>query len=392
MSHLPPSRRDFLKALGATVVAGAARAVEPGPTSRPRLEEEVGLRAEPVAMVHATDLFRPYADPDDHWDLACAYALNHQGRAALKAVLIDFPQAVKPGDPDVMAVSQMNYLTGQAVPVLVGSPRVINPEDAGTVAAHADLSGIRALLDTLRRSPRPVVISILGSARDVAMASKLEPQLFATKCAGIYLNAGSSSASEKGKTPRLNYNVALDPGSYAAIFQVLCPVYWMPCYQELGERRVAEFATYYRFLQADVLPYLSDRAQNYFAFMYKHGSKQSAAASDPQWGWLRYMLGPKDAGLLAQQGAQWRNMWCTAGFLHAVGLTVTQSGAILPRGEAHDAVFSFDPISIQCTPDGITEWTFAATARDRYIFHVRDTQHYQAAMTTALKSLLATLP
>lgn len=375
---LPTTRRQFLAAVtaGATAAAGIGlplAAAEPP--------------AEPILMLHVTDLFRPHNDPDDHWDLACVYALAQQGRAEIKGVLIDFPPAGPPRDPDVMAVAQMNYLTGQAAPVLVGSPRVIRPDEAGTAAAQSDLRGIRAVLDILRQAPRPVVISILGSTRDIALAGQLEPHLFATKCAGLYLNAGSGTP-DKAKATRLEYNVALDPASYAAIFQLPCPVYWMPCFEDASVLGVAEFGTFYRFRQADVLPHLSDRVQNFFAQMYKHGG----AANGPQWNWLRYLLGPKETDLLTHQGTLWRNMWCTAGFLHAVGLTVSPEGRILPAAEARDAVFSFDPISVQCTPQGITEWSPAGTAKNRYIFRVRDTQHYESAMTSALKSLLSTLP
>ena len=28
-----------------------------------------------IPVLHTTDLFRPHMDPDDHWDLACIYAL-----------------------------------------------------------------------------------------------------------------------------------------------------------------------------------------------------------------------------------------------------------------------------------------------------------------------------
>jgi len=36
-------------------------------------------------------LFRPHNDPDDHWDLACAFALAKTGLCPLAGVLIDFP-------------------------------------------------------------------------------------------------------------------------------------------------------------------------------------------------------------------------------------------------------------------------------------------------------------
>ncbi|WP_158500208.1 hypothetical protein [Sinorhizobium arboris] len=44
-----------------------------------------------IRLVHQTDLFRPYSDPDDHWDLACVYALAASGQPELGGVLVDFP-------------------------------------------------------------------------------------------------------------------------------------------------------------------------------------------------------------------------------------------------------------------------------------------------------------
>jgi len=47
------------------------------------------------------------------------------------------------------------------------------------------------MLRWMSGSPGPVVIIVLGSCRDVAIAAQLEPELFATKCRAVYLNAGS---------------------------------------------------------------------------------------------------------------------------------------------------------------------------------------------------------
>ena len=350
--------------------------------SLPACGAEAAAPPHAVPMVHATDLFRPHHDPDDHWDLACVYALAFQGRIDLKGVLIDFPPPALHTDPDVSAVAQLNYLTGQAVPALVGASRTFSRDQARDAALQADLRRIRAVLEILRQSPQPLVLNVVGSTRDIAIAGELEPELFATKCASIYLNAGSGSP-DKAKAERLEYNVSLDPASYAAIFRLPCPVYWMPCFEDAGEFHVAEFGTFYQFRQDLVLPHLSDRLQNFFAFMYQRG---------PQANWLQYVLAPKEAPLLAQQGTLSRNMWCTAGFLHAAGLAVSRDGRILPQAEASDAVFSFDPIRIQCAPNGVTQWAPDATAKNRFIFHVRDLQHYQSAMISALHSLLTQLP
>ena len=45
------------------------------------------------ALLHATDLFRPHADPDDHFDLATVFSLAFQDRIDLLAVMIDHPPA-----------------------------------------------------------------------------------------------------------------------------------------------------------------------------------------------------------------------------------------------------------------------------------------------------------
>ena len=216
---VPISRRNLLAAAAAGSLATCWNEAAPAlqPTKEPN-----------VAMVQVTDLFRPVADPDDHWDLACTYALAMRGDVELLGVMIDFPPRADM-DPDVQAVAQMNYMTGLSVPVIVGSPRRIDPGDVDRPENKAVLGGVRTLLDILRKSLQPVVINILGSSRDVALAGKLESKLFAEKCAGVYLNAGSGT-SDKALTSRLEYNVVLDPLSYAAIFALPCPVYWMPCF------------------------------------------------------------------------------------------------------------------------------------------------------------------
>jgi hypothetical protein len=337
-------------------------------------------------VIHATDLFRPYCDPDDHWDLACVFALAYTGQIDLKGILIDFaPQQRDSHNPDVMAVAQMNYLTGLRVPVSIGSSHPMRSRSDGQSEADvSDHGGINMVLEILRRSPEPVAIHVVGSCRDIAIAGRKAPQLFADKCAGIYVNAGTGSP-DVSKAAQLEYNVSLAPLSYAALFDLPCPIYWMPCFEEMKSSRVVmEYGTHYVFRQSEILPHLSQRMQNFFAWVL--GKKQ-----DHQW--LAYLTGPREAPLLETFGTQDRNMWCTGGFLHAAGKTVVADGSMVEREGAGDAgVFSFDPIRISCSDEGVTQWDHDEAARDRYIFHVRKTASYQEAMTKAMRSLLRRLP
>jgi len=343
-----------------------------------------------IPVVHVTDLFRPPNDPDDHWDLACVYALAYRGEMDLRGIVIDSPPARKHNrawNPDVQAVAQMNHLTGLTVPVAVGGAEPMHSrEDTKAKVNPRELNGVRLIIQVLRESSEPVIINVTGHCRDVAIAGKRAPDLFAEKCAGVYLNAGTGSPNPE-LAIRLEYNVSLEPGAYAAIFDLPCPVYWMPCFEEVkpfSEQCVREYGTFYRFRQNEILPQLSERAQNYFGYMYARRNDSN---------WLRYLEGPKDEVLLNQQGSLFRNMWCTGGFLHVTGKTVTREGRIVSREVAgKEAIFVFDPIRVTCSDKGVTRWKPEKTAKDRYIFHVRDVATYQRAMTKAMKTILMDLP
>jgi len=259
-------------------------------------------------------------------------------------------------------------------------------DDVQEEAAQAHRQGVQMVLDVLRNSPEPVVINILGSNRDVAIAGKREPELFRVKCAGIYLNAGTGSP-KMSPASKLEYNVTLDKYAFAAIFDLPCPVYWMPCFDELESGRqweVREYGTYYKFRQDEILPYLSGMVQNYFAYMFGKYTDNN---------WLGYLEGKKDEALLSKVGSMYRNMWCTAGFLHSAGYTVTRDGKIVPFNEKHTRpVFTFDAAKVKCDDNGVTHWLHDDSSKDRFIFHVQDKDNYQSAMTAAMKSLLTALP
>ncbi len=350
--------------------------------------DELGKVKKKTPVLHVTDLFRPHIDPDDHWDLACVYALARRGDIDLKGVLIDHPPGnANERNPDIAAVAQMNLITGTYVPVAVGSGVPMKSRgDVQEEASPVDRYGVKMVLDVLRKSPEPVIINILGSSRDVAIAGKKAPELFEAKCAGIYLNAGTGSP-KMSTASKLEYNVTLEKNGFAAIFDLPCPVYWMPCFEELESGRqweVREYGTHYRFRQDEILPYLSDMVQNYFVYMFGKYTDSN---------WLGFLRGARDEALLAKVGSMDRHMWCTAGFLHAAGYTVTRDGQIVSGNEKRARpVFTFDAIKVKCDDNGVTHWAHDDSSKDRFIFHVRDMENYQSAMTGAMKSLLTTRP
>ena len=336
-------------------------------------------------LIHQTDLFRPHNDPDDHFDLACIYALALQGKIDLRGIVIDRPPPKFDGDPDVAAIAQLNHITGLTVPAAVGSAQPMkSPHDTQPSASPSDKAAVRFILEVLRQSRQRVAITVVGSCRDIALAGKTDPALFARKCAGIYINAGTGSPDPKLASV-LEYNVTLDPAAYRALFDLPCPVYWLPCFEDYeGEWRVKRYGTYWRFRQEEVLPALSPRMQNFFLYMF-----QRVRETD----WLRYLYRQPDASLIQQYSQQERNMWSVASFLHVAGLTVTTTGEVVPIKAAGDSgVYAFQPVRISCNENAVTTWQPDSRSTNRYMFMVRDLEHYQSAMTRALRTLLTSLP
>ena len=340
----------------------------------------------PVPVIHQTDIFHHHADPDDHWDLACQFALSYIGCTDLKGILIDYPPTADNygwdiGDPAIASVSQLNYITGLAVPVAVGeSEKVRCEDDVNKALARKPLnSGVSMVLKLLREAEEPTVIHIVGSCRDIALAIHADRDLFRKKCKAIYLNAGTGYDDTK-----LEYNVALDAWSYKTIFDAPCPLYWMPCFHITEHMEVGEYGTYYCFRQKEILSVLSPQMQNYFAYMLGNVSDQR---------WLSYLSLPVNRRILDAHGELCRNMWCTGGFLHMVGKGVDKTGSLISLDDAAESsIFEFQSVDISCDTDGRTAWHLSENKTERYIYHVKDQKHYAEAMTNAMKSLLQQLP
>ena len=334
-----------------------------------------------IPYLHQTDLFHPHGDPDDHWDLATVFALASHQRLDLQGILLDYPPAHRAGDPAAGAILQLGVLTGiTGIPLAVGSPHPLAdrrvPPAEGPV--HR-LAGARWLCRQLETSPSPLVINIVGSCTDVALAGLLRPDLFATKCRAVYLNAGSA---HPGPEATLEYNVRLNPTSYAAVFDLPCPVFWCPCWHYTGVAEVGAHGTWYAFRQRELFQHLPAPLLNYFLYMLSR-------STDPRY--LRYLAGPVDEGLRTTHGETTRHMWSTASMLHAAGLGLDANAGLVPAAEVDDPVFTFAPVELSCDDDGTTHWQPTATTTRHAIFHLLQPDCYAATLTRALGQLLATV-
>jgi hypothetical protein len=368
-------RRDLLKAVLAIGLGGVAAL--PGRAEHPARAQGGGA----VPVLHATDLFHPHGDPDDHFDLACAYALALRGRYDLRGVVIDYPPDFREGDPAVVAVAQMNWLTGRAVPVALGTPRrLAHRKDALTSAPLQETAAIEFILNQLRAAERPVAVVCVGSAADVVAAAVREPHLFKEKCAGVYLNSGSAH-DNPAKPAQLEFNVRLDPAAYAAMFDLPCPFFWFPCWHTTEVRQSGESGSFYWLPHREALGNAVPGLANFFAHMFEK-------STNPRW--LRAMKNPPKAEAWQKILEAKRGMWSTASQFVAAGLTVTRDGKIVPAAEAGDsAVFKMQSVEVTCADDGRTTWRPSEKDTGRWMLRVTDVERYPAAMTRAVAELFA---
>ncbi len=325
----------------------------------PRAEES------PHVILHQTDLFRPHEDPDDHWDVALEYALVHANHSRLASVLIDPPLKTRDVLPDTVSIDILNSITHRQVPYCLGGAR-----DGGS-------PGEEAVVEILQRSKHPVSIQICGSCTDIAAIATRHRALFEEKCCGIYLNAGASHDREQ-----MEYNVALDSEAFGQIFSLKCPIYWLPCFEKCEDfytGKSGRHATFFRFREDSAFDNLSADMQKYFMFMY---SELPAAAKETFFARSQAEID----GNVALRKGNIRNMWCTAGMLHAAGLTVLKDGSLSPLAENHpDSVFSFVPIAVTSVEKGIVSWEYRKDEKSNvFLFTKKSEESYARAMPKAL--------
>jgi len=98
-------------------------------------------------------------DPADQVDLGCLYALPE----------LDLKMHMY--EPAFGMITQLNWMTGKAVPAAVGpNTKLLSPDDDGSHYSLRNQAGIKLLIAKLRSADEPVFISIVGSSRTVAAA------------------------------------------------------------------------------------------------------------------------------------------------------------------------------------------------------------------------------
>ncbi|MBN1420319.1 MAG: prolyl oligopeptidase family serine peptidase [Planctomycetes bacterium] len=329
-----------------------------------------------IPVIHSTDLHHPPNDPDDHYDLASAFALEEFD---VKAIILDLGavQAERMGKP---AVEQMMRIAGRRVPYAIGlRDRLESRTDLALDEPPEFQAGVELILSVLRESKEKVIITTTGSCRDIAVAYNREPDLLKEKVRALYFNIGRGPNEKQDE-----YNVGCDPIAYLRVFETDLPLYWCPCFGKDG------YETHYVADQTLVVGACAPRVRNYFVYCLTRSSEDPLAFLDS--GPHPLPKGP-------------RHMWCTAPMFHAAGRRIYARGpedyvALSPAaaakaglaGEEVD-VYRFVPVraTIEDGPSGPRLRATLDPAEPNARVFRRTDDRYGKILESCLKNLLGGL-
>lgn len=134
--------------------------------AQPLRKEVLPAKHGRVPIINVTDLYQPFQDPGDNFDLVAAYALPE---VDLKAVILDahgpFRKAVSdhpilhdsdkngPRDPGFISVLQLNYIFNRNVPFAAGPFTMMeSPEDKMLDVPGFQQQGVDLILKVLEKA------------------------------------------------------------------------------------------------------------------------------------------------------------------------------------------------------------------------------------------------
>lgn len=360
-----------------------------------------------VPLIDVTDLYHPYQDPGDNFDLVAAYCLPE---IDLRAVILDCsgpfrePKAINPGpylfaleggprDPGFIPVLQLNYIFNRNVPCATTPlARMKSLDDKMLDAPLFQQQGVELIVKTLRESAQPVHITSFGSARAIAVAYNREPELFREKLATLHLSAGGSSP------PAPNYmewNVALDPLAVVRLLRSDLPIALYPDAGNNADGKVkGEFApafsldshnTYYQLPDKRFIAEMDLPLRRYLEYVFNRSSRSDFLRA------MNVADSPVDETFLSQP----HNIWETAVWICLSGRKLVKhaSGAyrIIPAAQvaSTDTVLPNElrPCTVLVRDDGIYEYHETTQPTNFRVYYRGDPYQNQIALREALPAL-----
>ena len=355
---------------------------------------------EPTIVI--TDLYHPYQDDDDNFDLVMGYALPE---IDLKAVILDVTEPFrKPvaDDPDfysdsggpraagIIPVMQLNYIFNRQVPFAVGPFNQMNdPGDKMLDIPGFQQQGVHLLLQTLEKSEQPVSILSFGSARILAVALNRNPYLMKNKIKMIHLNAGRAHP-EKHRLGNVDdqpreWNVRLDVHGFVRLLRSNLPVSIYPC---LGEQSPGQYNTFWELKSLDFIGQMEPELRRYMDYLYRKRKRLD---------FLRFMDVGELAGVkqIRRYYPEKSHLWTTESWLQVAGrILVKKNGSefhIVSKKQLqrNDTVISgkLIPVSLSVKDDGTFVFSETSGKTNFKIYKRVDPVLNQKAFNVALPNL-----
>lgn len=246
-----------------------------------------------IPIIDITDLYHPYQDPGDNFDLMMAYALPEFD---LRAIILDITDAFRkpvadhptlwkdprgPREAGFIPVLQLNYIFNRNVPVAAGPMNLMKSEtDCMRDLPGFQEAGVELFLNTLRNSKEKVDVLSFGSARLLAVAYNREPKLLKNKVNRIHLSAGTASpdftmGTDAGANaiPGGEWNVALDVFAFRRLLKSDLPIVIYPCASKDGAFVAGNYTTYWRMPTLGFIKNMNPQLRRYLDFNFSKAQR-----------------------------------------------------------------------------------------------------------------------
>lgn len=391
------NRREFLASTMAAAHSISGFAGSKGLTGIGEVRDgSATVSARPV--VDVTDLYHPYEDPGDNFDLVHAYSLPE---VDLKAIILDVTAPFRlpvadhpvlwhdpygPREPGIVPVTQLNAIFDRTVPFAVSPYTAMTSlEDDLRSAPRFQQAGIELLIEVLRNSDEKVDVVSFGSCRAIAAALNREPVLLHEKIHRIHVSAGTASSNyefgssqDHNRIPGGEWNVALDVLAFRRLLASDLNIGLYPCASVDGAFSYGIHNTYWNLPDRHFIRDMDPRIRNYLIF---------ALGRQIRADFLRSMNVPMDEGLANDKINAVHHVWETA-----IWLNVSQRKVVRRKGkwelvqgsavEATDRVLrnELQPCRLKVREDGRIAFEPTHQASNISIFTRDDPKEYEGAM------------
>ena len=317
-------------------------------------------KQEKTPVIYITDLYHPYNDPDDHFDLAALYAIT---QFEIKAIIIDC--AFNGKIPGKIPIQQLNSLTKRTIPFYLGLKENLKSPVDKAEDQPENQNGCKTILAILKNSERKVTLITVGSLRDVTAAYNRDSLLFERKVEKLIIFAG-----EARNRDFLEYNVTLDKNAFIRAMNKIPNVYWVPCFDG-GLWQNNGYASFWRDHHSVLLRGASEPILNYFLFAFTQ--------SHDTVGYIPYLHKPVcEADLqkyILDKNIPQRSLWCCSVFPYFV----SHDKATFP--------FGFESVSIKVDSNAVLNYSKEGNKMMR--FKITDMTNYNSRMTTIYNDLIS---